>query len=379
MPKKHEDMESRPGYRLVVAGGGTGGHLFPGIAVAQAFRARHADNRVLFINAGRPLEVGVLSGLGYEQYAISIAGIKGRGLGQQIAAACKIPGAVWSAGRIVARFGADLVLGVGGYSAGPVVTAAKIKGIPTVLHEQNRLPGLTNRILGRMVDRIYLTFEESREYFDAAKVRVSGNPVRNEILSLASQPVVVEEGLPFTVFVAGGSQGAHAINQAVVEALPELQGLQYLRFVHQTGPQDEAPVSQAYRLQGIQAQVQSFFNDMASQYAQADMIICRAGATTVAEITVAGKAAIFVPFPFAADDHQTQNALALADVGAAEMIRQEDLNGAVLARMIKGYMENPVLLTEMAAKARALGRPEAARVIVDDMYALLEEKSGQCQ
>ena len=374
MRKKPDITATEPGYRLIVAGGGTGGHLFPGIAVAQVFRSRQAGNQVLFVNAGRPLEVGVLSHLGWAYQAIPIEGIKGRGRWRQLAAACKIPGAIGRAAGIVKRFQTDIVLGVGGYSAGPVVTAARLRGIPTVLHEQNRLPGVTNRILGRLVDRIYLTFDESREYFDAAKVRVSGNPVRDEILRLASRPVEVPEQGPFTLLVAGGSQGAHAINQAVVEALPELKPLQAIRCVHQTGPQDEQMVRDAYHQAGVEARVQAFFDDMADQYAQADLIICRAGATTVAEITVAGKAAIFIPFPHAADDHQTQNALALADIGAAEMIRQQELSGSLLAGMVRGYMQNRVLLTEMAAKARALGRPDAAKVIVDDMYALLEEK-----
>jgi UDP-N-acetylglucosamine--N-acetylmuramyl-(pentapeptide) pyrophosphoryl-undecaprenol N-acetylglucosamine transferase len=170
----------------------------------------------------------------------------------------------------------------------------------------------------------------------------------------------------------GGSQGAQAINLAVADALPFLKDVPDIHFVHQTGEQYVKTMREAYRRAGIEAQVEAFFDDMASLYAQADMIICRAGATTVAEITVAGKAAVFIPFPFAADDHQTQNALALADIGAAEMIHQEELNGAGLAKMIRGYMENRVLLTEMAAKARALGRPDAARVIVDDLYRLLE-------
>ncbi len=371
MPRKPEHAGTEGGYRLVVAGGGTGGHLFPGIAVAQAFRSRHPDNQVLFVNAGRPLEVDVLSRLGWPQQAITIEGIKGRGWRQQFAAACKIPGAVWRAGRIIYKYKADLVLGVGGYSAGPVVAAASLWGIPTVLHEQNRLPGVTNRILGRLVDRIYLTFDESRVYFNPRKIKVSGNPVRDEILALASRPVGEVEEKVFSVLVVGGSQGAQAINQAVAEALPHIKDAHAIRFVHQTGPRDEEPLRQAYLQAGVEARVQAFFNDMANQYEQADMIICRAGATTVAEITVAGKAAVFVPFPFASDDHQTQNALALADLGAAEMIRQEELTGPGLAKMIEGYMQNRILLTEMAAKARALGRPDAARVIVNDMYELL--------
>jgi len=371
MQEKVEDMASGYGYRMVVAGGGTGGHLFPGIAIAQAFKSRHPEAAVLFVNAGRPLETEVLARLGWPQQAISIEGIKGRGRWRQIKAAFKVPGAIWSAWRILGRFKADMVLSVGGYSAGPVATAATLRGISTVLHEQNRLPGVTNRILGRLVDRVYLSFEESREYFDNAKVKVSGNPVRDEILALADQPADVGHGRAFTVLVVGGSQGAHAINQAVVDAVQALNGVQGIHLVHQTGPQDEAQIKAAYARLGVSATVKAFFSDMAEQYRRADMIICRAGATTVAEITVVGKAAVFVPFPFAADDHQTQNAQALADAGAAEMIRQEELSASALAKLIEGYKENPVLLTEMAAKARALGHPEAARVIVDDMTELL--------
>ena len=371
MQKRAEHKNSYFGFRLVVAGGGTGGHLFPGIAIAQAFKMRHPDNEVLFVNAGRPLEREVLSDLGWSQHAISIEGIKGRGRWRQLQAAMKVPGAMWKAWRILRTFRADIVLSVGGYSAGPVAAVATFCGIPAVLHEQNRLPGVTNRILGRLVDRIYLSFEESAEYFDLAKVKVCGNPVRDEILSLATRSDGLKDNGGFTVLVVGGSQGAQAINQAVVEALPDLKNLEGLRWVHQTGPDDEDSITAAYERMGMDATVRSFFSDMAEIYRQADIIICRAGATTVAEITIIGKAAVFVPFPFAADDHQTRNAQALVDAGAAEMIRQEKLSGDAVARLIRGYKENPVLLTEMAAKACALGRPEAAGDVVDDIYDLL--------
>jgi UDP-N-acetylglucosamine--N-acetylmuramyl-(pentapeptide) pyrophosphoryl-undecaprenol N-acetylglucosamine transferase len=371
MPNSAAHKKDDFGYRLVVAGGGTGGHLFPGIAIAQAFKLRHPENEVLFVNAGRPLEQKVLTDLGWPQRAISIEGIKGRGRWHQLRAASKVPWAMWKAWRILKAFRADVVLSVGGYSAGPAAAVATLCGIPTVLHEQNRLPGVTNRILGRLVHRIYLTFEESAEHFDAAKVKVCGNPVRDEILALSAQSTGPAAADRFTVLVVGGSQGAQAINQAVMEALPGLKGLQGLRWIHQTGPGDEETVRAAYARTGIAATVQSFFSDMADVYRQADLIVCRAGATTVAEITVIGMAAVFVPFPFAADDHQTRNAQALVDAGAAEMIRQENLSGEALVKLVKGYMENPVLLREMAAKARALGRPEAARAVVDDIYNLL--------
>ena len=372
MQRKSDPEQPAGGYRLVMAGGGTGGHLFPGIAIAQAFKSRDPRNRVLFVNAGRELETRVLSELGWDQKAISIEGIKGRSRWRQVAAAFMVPGAVWKAGGIIKAFQADLVFGVGGYSAGPVVTAAVLRGIPTALHEQNRIPGLTNRILGRLVDQVYLTFEESRELFNPAKVKVSGNPVRDEILSLAQQPEAPDPAKPFTVLVVGGSQGAQAINTAIIEALPDFKDVGDIRFVHQTGADDENKVQRAYAQTGIQSDVRAFFTDMAEQYRRADLIVCRAGATTVAEITAVGKAAVFVPFPYATDDHQTQNAQALVDLGAAEMIKQDDLSGKVLSRLIKGYKESRALLKEMAAKAKVLGRPRAAQTIVDGLYGLVD-------
>lgn len=372
MAKKHLSDDPTSGLRLVVAGGGTGGHLFPGIAVAQAFMARGADNQVLFINAGRSLETSVLARLGWPQQVIAIEGIKGRSRWRQLVAALKIPTAIWQSGRYLKAFGADMVLGVGGYSAGPVVAAAWRRGIPTALHEQNQLPGVTNRLVGRLVDRVFLSFEESQDHFDPLKVKVSGNPVRDDIIALAGAQALSDPMRAFTVLVVGGSQGAQAINQAMLEALPRLKGKD-LAFVHQTGDRDREKVQQAYVDAGIPARVKAFFDDMAAQYQQADVIICRAGATTVAEITVLGKAALFVPFPQAADDHQTKNAQALVDTGAAEMIDQKKLNGRVLADTLERFMQDRGQLMQMAQRARQLGRPDAARVIVDDMYALIRK------
>jgi UDP-N-acetylglucosamine--N-acetylmuramyl-(pentapeptide) pyrophosphoryl-undecaprenol N-acetylglucosamine transferase len=368
----HAKLCSVPGYRLIVAGGGTGGHLFPGIAVAQAFMARNPNNRVLFVNAGRPLEIDVLSRLGWAYQMISIEGIKGRGLFRQISAAFKIPGAVWQSARIIKDFQADAVLGVGGYSAGPVVVAAWLKGVRTALHEQNQLPGLTNRLVRRIVDQIYLSFADSAQRFDPQKARITGNPVRDEIVILGSQPALGTDENAFTVLIIGGSQGAHAINEAIVEALPQLKTIPGLRLLHQTGLPDESRVRRAYADSGIPSTAQAFFNNMAECYRQADLVVCRAGATTVAEITAVGKAAVFVPFPFAADDHQTHNARALVAAGAARMIPQKDLDGRVMADVIKELAGNRESLVDMAANARTLGRPEAALSIVSNLYWLIE-------
>ncbi len=370
MPNVLEPGGASRGRKMIVAGGGTGGHLFPGIAVAQAFMARHHRNRVLFINAGRPFEREVLDRLGWRRETIPIEGIKGRGFLRQARAMFKVPLAVWRAGSLIKAYEPDVVFGVGGYSAGPVVLAAWMQGVRTAVHEQNQLPGLTNRLLRRIVDRIYLTFEDATGRFDAGKTLVTGNPVRDEILALGGQPKPTEDAAVFNVFILGGSQGAQAINQAMVAALPMLKDCTGLRVVHQTGPADETWVGQAYAKAGIAGVVQAFFEDVAGQYQRADLIVCRAGATTVAEITAVGRAALFVPFPFAADDHQTSNARALVEAGAAEMIAQQELSGEALAEKIKRFAQNRSQLTSMAIRARSLGRPEAALTIVHDLYAL---------
>lgn len=371
-----EPYGSGSGHRMIIAGGGTGGHLFPGIAVAQAFMAKHSRNQVLFINAGRTLDVNVLSRLGWPFEIIPIEGIKHRGFWAQSRAVSKTPWAIWRSRRIIQDFKPDFVLGVGGYSAGPVVAAAWLLGIPSALHEQNQLPGLTNRLLRRVVKRIYLTFADDSRQFDIKKILVTGNPVRDEILVIGGQPKPPRDQELFCLLILGGSLGAHAINQAMVEAMPRLQHLPGLRVVHQTGREDETYVANAYAKAGIQARVQAFFNEVADQYQEADLILCRAGATTVAEITTVGRAAVFVPFPFAADDHQTGNAKALVDAGAAEMIRQEDLSGEVLADTIAAHMRDREKLSEMAAKALSQGRPDAALTIVSDIYRLMEGLSA---
>jgi UDP-N-acetylglucosamine--N-acetylmuramyl-(pentapeptide) pyrophosphoryl-undecaprenol N-acetylglucosamine transferase len=373
MAKKRKHADSGKGLRLVIAGGGTGGHLFPGIAVAQEFAERDKHNRVLFINAGRSLEKRVLSELGWPSQTIAIEGIKGRGRWHQLVAASKIPKAIWQARRMLKQFAADAVMGVGGYSAGPVVFAARCSGIATALHEQNQLPGVTNRILGRMVDRIYLSFAESRQCFAGASVKITGNPVRDEIIALAERSKNRSEASDshFHLLVIGGSQGAHAINIAMIEALPLFTQGRDLRITHQTGDQDLDGVKQAYDQMQMSAVVQPFFTDMADQYRRADLIVCRAGATTVAEITVIGKAALFIPFPYAADDHQTRNAQALVGAGAAEMIAESELSSEALANVINKLASERRQLTIMEQNARALGRPHAAQEIVDDIYEFI--------
>jgi UDP-N-acetylglucosamine--N-acetylmuramyl-(pentapeptide) pyrophosphoryl-undecaprenol N-acetylglucosamine transferase len=365
---------SRP-LRIVIAGGGTGGHLFPGIAAAQEFEARNSATRILFVSTGNPLERSVLSKTGYPLQTITVAAIKGRGLWNQVKSVANIPKGILEANRILKNFSPDLTIGLGSYSAGPVVFAAWLRKIPIVIHEQNILPGITNRILSRFANRIYISFENTKSNLDLRKVRWTGNPVRRELLEYCDRDAQEKKedagNRPFTVLIIGGSQGAHRINMAVIEALGHLKDKDRLHFVHQTGDADEQQVNEAYRRYHIQCTVQSFFDNMTELYSRADLLICRAGATTVAEITALGKAVIFIPFPYAADDHQMLNAGSLSDHGAAETIIEKDLSGQILSERIAFYAAHEEVLNDMAARARRFGKPDAAKNIVDDCYRLL--------
>jgi len=367
---------ARGALRIVIAGGGTGGHLFPGIAIAQEFLTRNPENSVLFVGTERPFEISILSETGFKHKTITAEGFKGRGFWNQIVSISKIPKGVMESILILKRFKADLVVGVGGYSAGPLVTGAWLLGINIVLHEQNILPGITNRILSRFADRIFVSFKETKAGLNPKKIRVTGNPVRKEILQLTRAPENIRPGdseqrRPFTTLILGGSQGAHRINMAVLEAMESIEDKEAYCFVHQTGAHDEIRVKRVYEEQGVPCEVQAFFKDMRRQYEKADLIICRAGATTVAEVKAIGKGVIFIPFPFAADDHQVLNARSLVDAGAAEMILEKDLSGKALAERIKFYAANPDDLYGMAARAGDLGRVDAAAAIVDDCYELI--------
>ncbi len=354
---------------VVVAGGGTGGHLFPGIALAGEFMRRQANSRILFVGAGRPMEHEALARAGFALRTIAIEGIKGRGLTAKLKAVMKIPGAVWRSATILTEAGADLMIGMGGYAAGPVALAARLKGIPVVLCEQNTVPGITNRILLPLAKRIYISFENTVGRIAASKRRLTGNPVRQRIREASECPVQPSDVL--TVLVVGGSQGAHAINEAMVAASTRVK--YPMHIIHQTGSQDCNAVARAYKDAGITAEVQAFFHDMATRYQRADLVICRAGATTVAELTVLGKPAILIPYPFAADNHQERNAASMVDNGAAQMIRERDLSAGDLARRLEKLIQAPHELTAMAARSRMLGKPGAAAVIVDDCYELLGE------
>jgi len=362
--------------RVVIAGGGTGGHLFPGIAIAEAFYEKIPDCKVLFIGTDRPFEKTILAEKEFDHETIFVQAFKGKALWSKLAAVVVFPWAVYQAARKIRNFGANLVVGVGGYSAAPVAVGAWIMGIRVVIHEQNILPGMTNRLLARLASRMYVSFEHTQMPGDPKKIRLSGNPVRREVLSLAGQrPPRSRSGQHrLTVMILGGSQGAHSINLAVAAALDELADTTDLYFIHQTGTADEMDMKAAYARHKVPCRVKVFFKDIASEYAQADLLICRAGATTVAEAAVLGKACLFIPYPFAAENHQELNARVLVKDGAAGMILEKDLNGRTLARLIQYYLTHRQALIYMADRVRAFGRPDAAIDIVNDCLNVIAKK-----
>lgn len=369
--KNRDSSKHGYGIGMIIAGGGTGGHLFPGIAIAEEFLRRNPSNRILFIGTERGLEKKVLGGLGLPLRTIRVEGIKGRGPMQTARALEKIPGSLVASFRILHEFRPDIVVGVGGYASGPVVLAARLMGIKTAIAEQNAFPGLTNRILGNFTNRIFLAFSASQKWFPKGRTLVTGNPIRAAFL--AERPKERRNFPLFTILIFGGSQGAHAINRIVGEALDDLLHLKdRLCFIHQTGETDKEMVADAYRKRSFTAEVFPFITDMAAAYRAADLLICRAGATSIAEITAGGKASILIPFPFAVNDHQTRNADVLSRAGAAEVIGEKDLKGPLLATLIERLYRNPETVRNMGASAAKLGNPNAARDIVDACLALPE-------
>ncbi len=350
--------------RLVIAGGGTGGHLFPGVAIAEELRHREPDAQVTFVGTAKGIEARVLPNLGWDLELIQVSGLKTVGVLGAIRGMFRIPGALWQSRRLLRRLKPDAVIGVGGYASGPVVMAAKLMGIPTAICEQNSIPGLTNRILGKLARRVFLAFDESKRFFKAKKIVMSGNPVRLALLRAfeAQSPVFAE--VP-TVFVCGGSLGATKVNELASEALIQLSKHRQIRVVHQTGASDAGKMVGRYHEAGVDAEVHGFLEDMAARYLAADVIVARAGATTVAELALAGKPAIFIPYPFAADNHQEINAREMAEAKAALMFRQADLTSDILAKTLGELLDDPDRRRAMGSAMKALARPGAAATVVD--------------
>ena len=356
--------------RIVIAGGGTGGHLYPGIAIAREVLARRPGATVTFAGTARGIEMTVVPREGFQLDLLRIAGVKGRSALAALRAVAQLPLSFVDAWGIVSRRRPHLVIGVGGYASGPVVMLAALRRIPTLLAEQNAVPGLTNRILSHVVSAAAVTFESTVSFF-GRRGFVAGNPVRPEFFEADAAGVPPEGGSHRTrVLVFGGSQGAHAINVAMVEAAPRLASDGGVDLTHQTGERDVELVRRGYRDAGLQARVEPFLFAMDREMKQADVVVSRAGATSIAELTAAGRAAILIPLPTATDDHQRKNAEVLARVGAAELIEERDLTGAVLADRVLALTRDAGRRGALAAAARTFARPDAARVIVDRLLDL---------
>jgi UDP-N-acetylglucosamine--N-acetylmuramyl-(pentapeptide) pyrophosphoryl-undecaprenol N-acetylglucosamine transferase len=358
------------GIRLIIAGGGTGGHIFPGLAVGKELLKRFPASEVLFVTGDRKIENDILEEAGFARASIVVEGIKGRGLLNRIKATIKLPFSLCQSLLIIKRFSPDLVLGVGGYSAGPVCLAARMLGVKTAIHEQNSYPGATNRLLSRFVDRIFISFPESKVHFPESKVFLSGNPIRENFPGKIGGE---EHGSrEFTILVTGGSQGASAINTMMIDTVKRMKDKgRTPEVIHQTGQRDYESILKGYKDKGIEADVRPFIQDMPASYRQADIVIGRAGAGTVFELAAMGKPSILVPYPYAADDHQTANARMLGNCGGARVIAQDELNPDSLADLLIGFMDDRASLEEMGRRARKAAMPDAAKVIVDKLEAMV--------
>lgn len=354
--------------RLLLAGGGTGGHLFPAVALAQLLLSQDETAAVQFVGTEKGLEARLLPKLKLPLQTVDMAGVVGRGMRGKLEMLPRLVKSMYQARTILKRFAPDLVIGVGGYASVPVLLMAKGLGIPYLIHEQNAIPGLSNKLLGRWAKMIFLSFANSGQGFESEKTLLTGNPLRAGLETVAA--TLPTDG---KLLIFGGSRGAQAINRTIVEMLPLLKDWPDCpEILHQTGETELNEVRQAYQRAGLDPQqVVPFIDDMASAYAAAKLVVCRAGATTLAELTVCGRPAILIPFPFAAGDHQTANARTLEQAGAAKLLAQNDLTPQLLAEQVKQLFADRVRLQQMADKGRTLGRPGAAETILNECRRML--------
>jgi len=359
--------------RVLIAAGGTGGHIYPGIAVAKEVTRRDPSSVVRFVGTARGLETRLVPQAGFELSLIESAGLKNVGAAGKLKGLLVLPRSFLAARRLIGEFRPEVVVGAGGYVSGPVLMTAALMRVPTLVMESNALPGFTNRRLARFVDAAAVSFDEALKYFRGKGVNI-GNPVRREFFEIKRKE---RDPARFSLLVFGGSQGARAINEALVAALPSLERHKgVLSIVHQTGEADFEKVRGGYDAAGWaeRADVRKYIDDMVARFAESDLVVCRAGATTTAELIAAGKAALMVPFPFAADDHQRKNAEALEKAGAARMVLQQDATGERLAQEISALISEPERVTRMEEAARKLARGDAAAAAVDMMEKLISKR-----
>jgi len=358
---------------IVIAAGGTGGHLYPAVALAQEFLRRDPTVQVLFVGTARGLESKVLAHEGFELALISAKPVMGTGPVGILKGLAAMPLSFWQCLKILRRRRASLVIGVGGYTSPMMVAAAAAIGVARVILEPNAKPGMANKAVGSFAQRIFVAFESAARGFDRTKVRVVGTPIRSAFIQAAlwssGRSHVPGE---FRLLIFGGSQGVKAINSVVIEGLQTMRNSQvHMVITHQTGESDHARVAEAYGRAGISASVVPFIYDMPAAIAAADLVVARAGAMTVAELTTCGKPAVLIPLPTAIYDHQTKNAKVMETAGAAVLLPQAELSGEKLAQLIGALAEDSGRLTAMAAASASLRRTDAAETIVRECYALI--------
>ncbi|MGB6065567.1 MAG: undecaprenyldiphospho-muramoylpentapeptide beta-N-acetylglucosaminyltransferase [Desulfomonilaceae bacterium] len=359
--------------RLLIAGGGTGGHVFPAVAIAQAVKTENANASILFVGTRHGIETRIVSDTGFPIRYVTARGMRQTGLLNNVLGALELPLGALQSLAIIREFKPGFVLGVGGYASGPTLAAAVLMRIPNAIQEQNSVMGTTNRILSKFVDRIFTSWEDTEPSPPAEKVLLAGNPVRSDLLQ-GEGPVKDPRKLHILIF--GGSRGARSINLAVSGNLDLLAPLSdKVHILHQTGAGATEDVKSSYERVGIQADVREFIHEMGLAYRWADLIVCRSGASSLAEITALGKPAIVVPYPYAIGDHQMRNARVLEARGAVKVIPDEKLKNGALMKEIRRISENTQLLNDMSDNSRKLGRPDAARIIAREI--LKAERSRQ--
>ncbi|HXW92830.1 MAG TPA: undecaprenyldiphospho-muramoylpentapeptide beta-N-acetylglucosaminyltransferase [Terriglobales bacterium] len=343
--------------RAILAGGGTGGHVIPALAIAQQLRAQFAAE-VLFVGTARGIETRLVPAAGFPLRLVPVGALKNVSLRTRLRTLFELPRAAWKAGQILSAFGPDVVIGVGGYASGPAMLAAILARTPTLIFEPNLVPGFANRVVAPFASSAAVHFQETGKYFSHWKL--TGVPVREAFFHIVNQPAAP------TLLIFGGSQGARAINRVGIRAAaPLLERVPGLRIIHQTGEADYEEAQAAYANLGGSVELHRFIDDMPGVFARASLLLCRSGASTVAEVTAAGRAAIFVPFPRAADDHQKRNAEALARSGAAMMLEERQLTDQGLVTTVSSLFADPMRLNRMRENARKLSHPQAARDIAE--------------
>ncbi len=352
------------GVRLMIAGGGTGGHIYPAVAIAQEFVRRDRTRKVVFVGTQYGLEKTIVPKAGFPIEFISVGGLKGKGAFEFLENLARLPVGFVQALQVIAKHRPNVVLGVGGYSSGPVLVAARLRGIPTAIHEQNAFPGVTNRLLAKFVSAVAVAFADAGTRLKRSDAVVTGNPIRAEFFTADRGPRTADRG---RLLVFGGSQGSHVLNEAMIGALLFLARLKdRLEIVHQTGPNELQRVREAYRASAFaNARVAPYLDPIADEIAAADLVVSRAGAMTVGELAAVGRAAILIPFAAATNNHQELNARVVEQAGGATVITESQLTPERLAMAITEVISDPQRATRMGAAARSLASPDATRKIVD--------------